>query len=458
MINYRLLRDNKESGPYSEEEMIAKGFKPYDLLWAEGKSAGWQYPSEIAAFKKYAPIIEEQPYDRFYKKQPAQQVLAAEDRSSYSSFSSYQSNPVKENNQAKEILPLVRPGDSRPSYDYNTKDLPARHIHVTLPSGNTVNLTTLVSKKENKEAIDNNNGYVQMRKEALRSDEQKQPMLAEAFSASAKNLSAGIITATTTTTASEPLVYQSRQTGFSMTLIGGAIVGIATMVGLGIMIGLSINRDKNEAAFNAAITQKTKQVVSKPLSNSVPVVPVAVTNEIPPVNNNTQQQPSKKELIQHAVVKSQAAPETIKESKTITPADKTDKAPEAKNDIVQNTDLSLQHRNAPVTSSASMIEKKLGLHENDFKTGAFGGISDLKLTLVNGSSLPLESVQVEIDYILANKKVYKTETILFKDIAAGAQATVDAPASSRGIKVNSRITKINAKEPGLSSTAATVKS
>ena len=71
MIKYRLLRDNKESGPYSEEEMIAKGFKPYDLLWAEGKSAGWQYPSEIASFKKYAPIVEEQPYDRFYKKQPA---------------------------------------------------------------------------------------------------------------------------------------------------------------------------------------------------------------------------------------------------------------------------------------------------------------------------------------------------------------------------------------------------
>src|ERR1700712_4954385 len=80
MIYYRLLRNNKETGPYSEEEMIAKGFKPYDLLWAEGKSAGWQYPSEINAFKKFAPIVEEQPFDRFYKKPVPQKATLTEER------------------------------------------------------------------------------------------------------------------------------------------------------------------------------------------------------------------------------------------------------------------------------------------------------------------------------------------------------------------------------------------
>jgi len=448
MINYRLLRDNKESGPYSEEEMIAKGFKPYDLLWAEGKSAGWQYPSEIPAFKKYAPIIEEQPYDRFYKKQPAQQAPA--DKNTYSSYSSYRSN------QSKETLPPVQPVYARPSYEFNTKDLKARHIHVTLPSGNTVNLTTLVSKKENKESVDNSSSYAPGKKESsLLNDEQKQPAFAEAASVPAA-ITANTSSRTTASTVTEPLVYRPAQTSFSLTLVAGAIIGVATMVGLGIMIGLSINREKNEAAFSAAITHKTKQVqqvVSQPASTTVPVVPVAVISQPPPANN--QQQPVKKELVQHAVVKNQPAQETPRESKTITA---TGKPVSVKNDIIQNTELPVQHVNAPAATGTSLIEKKLGLHENDFKTGAFGGISNLKLTLVNGSSLALESVQVEIDYILANKKVYKTETILFKDVAAGAQATIDAPASSRGIKVNSRITKINTKEPGLSNTAATVKS
>ena len=68
MNGYLLLRDNKQTGPYSKEEMIEKGFKPYDLIWAEGKSAGWRYPGEFPEFASFAPMVEEQPFDRFFKK------------------------------------------------------------------------------------------------------------------------------------------------------------------------------------------------------------------------------------------------------------------------------------------------------------------------------------------------------------------------------------------------------
>ncbi len=39
MNKYLLLRDNKQSGPYTVAEIIEKGIKPYDLVWLEGKSA-----------------------------------------------------------------------------------------------------------------------------------------------------------------------------------------------------------------------------------------------------------------------------------------------------------------------------------------------------------------------------------------------------------------------------------
>src|SRR4051794_25853340 len=71
MKQYRLLRNNKESGPYSAEELIQSGFKPYDLIWKDGKSAAWRYPGEMEEFKIYAPAVEEQPFDRFYKKPSA---------------------------------------------------------------------------------------------------------------------------------------------------------------------------------------------------------------------------------------------------------------------------------------------------------------------------------------------------------------------------------------------------
>ncbi len=55
MNRYLLLRDNKQSGPYSVAEIIERGIKPYDLVWLEGKSAAWRYPSEIEELKAYAP-------------------------------------------------------------------------------------------------------------------------------------------------------------------------------------------------------------------------------------------------------------------------------------------------------------------------------------------------------------------------------------------------------------------
>ena len=68
MQKFLLLRNNKQTGPYSVEELEQMGLKPYDLIWVNGKSAAWRYPGEIDELKSFAPPVEEQPYDRFYKR------------------------------------------------------------------------------------------------------------------------------------------------------------------------------------------------------------------------------------------------------------------------------------------------------------------------------------------------------------------------------------------------------
>jgi hypothetical protein len=72
MPSYLLLRSNKKSGPYSLQDLVNFGLKAYDLVWVEGKSASWRYPSEVEELKPYAVIVEEQPFDRFFKKQTTQ--------------------------------------------------------------------------------------------------------------------------------------------------------------------------------------------------------------------------------------------------------------------------------------------------------------------------------------------------------------------------------------------------
>ena len=53
---YRLLRNNKEEGPFTSEELIQQNLRPYDLIWIDGRSTAWSYPGELPDFKKYTPL------------------------------------------------------------------------------------------------------------------------------------------------------------------------------------------------------------------------------------------------------------------------------------------------------------------------------------------------------------------------------------------------------------------
>ena len=53
-----MLRDNRESGPYTLKELKAKGLRPLDLIWVEGESTSWKYPSEIKELKGSVKAVE----------------------------------------------------------------------------------------------------------------------------------------------------------------------------------------------------------------------------------------------------------------------------------------------------------------------------------------------------------------------------------------------------------------
>jgi hypothetical protein len=50
---YLLLRNNQQTGPHSLEELLQLQLKPRDLVWVEGKSYGWSYPTEIDTLQPY---------------------------------------------------------------------------------------------------------------------------------------------------------------------------------------------------------------------------------------------------------------------------------------------------------------------------------------------------------------------------------------------------------------------
>ncbi|ULQ53969.1 hypothetical protein [Flavihumibacter fluvii] len=76
MQRYRLLRNNRESGPYSQQDLIDLGLKAYDLIWMEGKSSSWKYPSEVESLKPFAPPATDDFYVLFHTPKLAHQDKA----------------------------------------------------------------------------------------------------------------------------------------------------------------------------------------------------------------------------------------------------------------------------------------------------------------------------------------------------------------------------------------------
>jgi hypothetical protein len=146
MPSYRLLRSNKESGPYTMNDLVALGLKPYDLVWVDGRSAAWRYPSEITELKDYAPAVEEQPYDRFYKKPSEAEPSTKEPVTSISPDKTYQPATINESFVNEEPVKKIveKPQESKEVKEpiseipktYQSQE-PKKKVFVSMPEANT---------------------------------------------------------------------------------------------------------------------------------------------------------------------------------------------------------------------------------------------------------------------------------------------------------------------------------
>ena len=95
-------------------------------------------------------------------------------------------------------------------------------------------------------------------------------------------------------------------------------------------------------------------------------------------------------------------------------------------------------------------ETYISLVTGRYTTGIFGGISSFPVTITNNSSVKMDQVTVNIDYIQNNEKIFKTEQISFNDLEAGETVTIKAPKSPRGVKVSTRIQVVISRQIDLS--------
>lgn len=449
MSTYLLLRSNKQTGPYTLDQMKEMGLKAYDLVWIERKSAAWRYPGEIEELKPFSPPVEEQPFDRFFKR-PTQinqplfpntqtQTTVREDRpaeltkarpeialaESRSIFASLPAEKVVDPNLASESKPLIprQPIQEKPQVS------PAKDQNPPV--------------REQKE-------YMPRAVAMAEPDAGKREILWEEDSFVVSNR-----------TMKNPLPAQKQParkesqipTSFLKPFAIG--FGLAAFLGIGIFIGLSINNRGNNTPKDIAVKEDladpSRQALYHPKtllrSGADEQMTDKKTDNVQSAGNDPDA--ANAEALVLARKKAKAKQRIADSLKLIKPAPVVDsgalvaaaqvvhatESPNFKKDLVKNN-----------------ISEYVLLTGNNYSVGTFGGISDLQLTISNRSDYPIDLVVVEVRYIQSNKKIFKTENIYFRNVGAGAALMEEAPKSSRGVKVLYKITLINSKELGLAYT------
>ena len=419
MTKYLLLRDNKESGPYSFEELKSKGLKAYDLVWVENKSAAWRYPCEVEELSAFAPAVEEQPFDRFYKK-PSQE----------------NHSPVTATTvQLRQNVSSVFSGES--------SAVPGKRIiYVTLPAGKNMPARESAPRENIKSPVS--------LPAAPYLPEEKLAPVREDWNAGVEIM---------------PRSYK-RRNGVGNLQPVAVVLCVLALLAAGIFIGLSI--DKNGLGFAQKIIAKRDPVNPPPpvdhaaaklaASSAAPVMQVP-----PPVTDsaNTTNVTKTETAVVSAPKKNIGGKEKSsllsQKTQSLTPSTVKDSAmtllPVVHREASHRADMSMDKVDKDKDVIRNNLSNLVSVGANGYTVGTFGGISGVQLTVSNKSVYPLDLVVVEVQYVQANKKVFKTENLYFRGIAPGSALMQEAPNSSRGIKVQYKITLVNSKELGLSYSA-----
>jgi hypothetical protein len=444
MASYLLLRNNKESGPFNFDDLLKSGLKPYDLVWVEGKSAAWRYPSEIEELKPYAPATEEQPFDRFFKKTVPEEHIQL---------------------QQEIAVPEDKPVEIEEKY---AKYIPKKSVFVTLPGQSSKSSAQPETLKP----------------QVSRPQPKPEPV--------AEQTATPIITVTENPEAakikfSQPLdeikemyvkTLQQRKTkiarkNFLLANFKRAAV-IIGLVALGVVAGLVIN---SRSDGSDSLARQTLQA-------TIPTSPALGGNDevsdnepdqsqiLSKNNNNTMQEPEPEPEPLSPQVKKQLQ---LQEEKTmITPP-----RPKRESAVLSETDFQQQGLSItalepigkdPVTGERSrkirsesatddkpvaksvLPSRKSGLTSlvsvtsNEYKRVAFGGIRNLELTVTNDSKFILDKVTVELQYLKPSEEPLRTELVQFHTISPNGTMTKKIKDTNRGIKVSYRIIDIQPQQ------------
>jgi len=437
MDTYLLLRSNKQSGPYTLQQLVNSGLKPYDLVWVEGKSAAWRYPSEVDVLKEYAPSTEEQPFDRFYKKteekkieeKPQEQVIvkpverqeeiiqqAPIENKIPASKKVFVSMPV---NAAKKTVVTTTAPVSQP------KPVIAEQKPAPIEQKKIESKPVYITEETNEPIV---------REKKVIKDEPAE--LNEKYSESLDDIKKRY---------TETYLTRKKRSGWTSThtsiaqVFGGAIFFCLLVV----IVYKNFSGDES--------TQLARTTVIKPDKRAINTTtpPAATTNTSATRTSSNKESNKLKERKQQLAQNEINPPE--ESLATIPVLQKNEEAIiSTDNSIVANStekkaELPKPEEVKPKARPVN-IHKFVNVRANNYKQLAFGGVKNLELTVNNDSKFTLDKVTVELQYLKPSEQPIKTERFVFNSVGAGDSKTLRIPDFARGVKISYRVIDIESSQ------------
>jgi hypothetical protein len=431
------------------------GLKPYDLVWIEGRSAAWRYPSEIAELKNFAPIVEEQPYDRFFKK--STETHSVEEIFTEKINIDKEKKSFQQEQKKKEIIaePVkkIQPRPQEYFRDYQPKEefhpQPSRQVFVSLPKTNK----RVETKNEVQKLEASYSSY------PVYSNPEPEPVLERKYSQTLDDIKEMYV---------NTLVQRknrNRRKEFAKKLIRPVFYSML-LIASGVVIGyfvlnrkfsleagqLSVNvppQSRNNDQSKLSVFQPDKSndnrlqdnrnQASNNQTQSTQKLPVKNPQVLSTTDPNTENVNGTDALNQSAPLVEkkdvEIDPQSGERNKVIRDSENINSGNDAKDD-----------KSGGSSEDGKELRRLVSVDANDYLRGVFGGIRNLELTVRNRSKFSLDAVTVQLQYLKNNNQPIKTETITFKNVNANGVATVRIPDSQRGMKVSYRITNMESRD------------
>jgi DNA-binding NarL/FixJ family response regulator len=175
--------------------------------------------------------------------------------------------------------------------------------------------------------------------------------------------------------------------------------------------------------LNDLLREQDSIIQSRRFENAAPIEP-AVPATTPAKPRKKARQPIK-EMVREPEILQVTQPEKP-EAEPVTPAD---------SPVVKDKGL-----------AKYQVRNQLSVAANDYGKGIFGGVHDIELTVTNKSTHFIDDVTIQLEYLLAGKKVHRATLLHVNDIPASSSKVITAPRNSRGISIQYWITDWSSKE------------